>query len=342
MKANDMFSVRRLSCLLLSACTLQHALAAPVDDATRQRVVRTLAERMAQHCHDAALGRRVADTLLRRLAAHAYDAPAEPQDFASMLDRELRALSGDEHGGVIYTEEEQEPDHPPDFVADTMRTDPEGWLRRRSRVLDAARKSRFGFPKSERLAGNVAYIRIDEFMEPEIVGQVVKAEMAAVRDARALILDLREHGGGTPETGTLLSAWLFDDKPVHLNDQVTRGIGRVLPVWTQPVASDLRFGSRKPVYILVGPDTFSAGENFAYTLQALRRAVVVGAPTRGGAHGGRGYRLDTHFVGSIPVRKTVNPVTGGDWSGAGVQPDVRVDPAQALERALVLARKSGS
>ena len=44
---------------------------------------------------------------------------------------------------------------------------------------------------------------------------------------------------------------------------------RVLPVWTQPVASDLRFRSRQPVFILVSKQTFSAAENLAYTLQAL-------------------------------------------------------------------------
>lgn len=294
---------------------------------------------MAQHYVDAALGARVAVVLRQRLAAHDYDGIADAEAFAGRLTKELHELTRDEHAEVAYMEQALEPDRSQTAVLNPGKTDLDGWIRRLDRGLRDAHARQFGFPDSRRLANNIAYVRIDEFAEPMIAGHTVAAEMAAVADAAALIIDLRANGGGNPDTVAQLCAYLFDDKPVHLNDQFTPGIGRVLPVWTQPVASDLRFGSRKPVYVLVGGETFSAAENLAYTLQALRRATIVGAPTRGGAHGGRGFRLAEHFIAGVPNRRTVSPVTGTDWEGKGVQPDVRVDEARALETAQALAAR---
>ncbi|WP_296946529.1 S41 family peptidase [uncultured Massilia sp.] len=331
--------ISRPGAAFLAACLLSCAARAdPVDGATRAQVVELLAARMAQHYVSADTGARVAAALRADLAQRRYEGVDDAEAFAQRLTERVVALSGDEHAGVLYAAQALAPDNPPGFVPDPGRTDLEGWLRRHERQLRAAQARSFGFPDSRRLDGNLAYVRIDAFPEPALAGPTLKAEMARVADAAALILDLRENGGGSADTVALLCAWLFDDVPVHLGDQVARGIGRVQPMWTQPVASDLRFGSRKPVYVLVGPETFSAAENLAYTLQALGRAVVVGARTRGGAHGANGFRLAEHFLGSIPSRRTVNAVTGTDWERTGVRPDVATAPAAALQAAVALAR----
>ncbi|MFC5550856.1 S41 family peptidase [Massilia aerilata] len=312
----------------------------PVDQATRTEVVETLAERMTRHYVLADVGVRTAATLRQRLAGGAYDGIGDAEGFAARLTGDLQELTRDKHAEVAYMAEEEGPDRPQNQVPHPATMDIEMRVRGMERMMRAVSKRRFGFPDSRRLAGNVAYVRIDEFPEPILAGQAIAAEMGAVADAAALILDLRENGGGNPDSVTQLCAYLFDDKPVHLNDQLTRGIGRVLPMWTQPVANDQRFGSRKPVFILVGKETFSAAENLAYTLQALKRATIVGVPTGGGAHGGRGFRLSAHFIGGIPNRQTLNSVTHADWEGKGVQPDVRVGEAQALETAQALAAKA--
>jgi C-terminal processing protease CtpA/Prc len=335
-----MASARFIAAFVLALCA-RHAVATPqVDQATRIEVVQTLAERMAQHYVFADEGARAAAMLRRRLDSGAYDGLSDAQGFVARLSADLQELTRDQHAEVVYMEAAEPPDRPQNVVLHPAMIDVDVRVRSMDRMMRAVSASRFGFPDSRRLAGNIAYVRIDEFPEPVLAGQAVDAEMAAVADAAALIIDLRENGGGNPDTVTRLCGYLFDDKPVHLNDQLTRGIGRVLPVWTQPAASDLRFGSRKPVFILVGKETFSAAENLAYTLQVLRRATVVGVPTRGGAHGGRGFRLSEHFIASIPNRRTVNAVTHADWEGKGVQPDVRVNEDQALETAQALAAKA--
>jgi hypothetical protein len=336
-----MSSPFRSAAFVLALCAQHAAIAAPpVDKATRTEVVETLADRMAQHYVFADVGDRAAASLRQRLAGGAYDGLEDAEGFAARLTGDLQELTHDLHAEVAYMEEALEPDRPHEQVRHPGADDIEARVRGMDRMMRAVSARRFGFPDSRRLAGNVAYVRIDEFPEPILAGQAVAAEMAAVADAAALIIDLRENGGGNPDTVTQMCAYLFDDRPVHLNDQLTRGIGRVLPMWTQPVAGDLRFGSRKPVFILVGKETFSAAENLAYTLQALKRASIVGAPTRGGAHGGRGFRLGEHFIAGIPNRRTVNAVTHADWEGKGVQPEVRVDEKTALETAQALAAKA--
>jgi len=99
-----------------------------------------------------------------------------------------------------------------------------------------------------------------------------------------------------------------------------------------------RFGSTKPVYVLTSKRTFSAAENFAYDLQALKRVVVVGEPSGGGAHPNEVKKLTPHFAMSIAIGRSINPITNADWEGSGVIPDVPVPADRALEKALELAR----
>jgi retinol-binding protein 3 len=83
--------------------------------------------------------------------------------------------------------------------------------------------------------------------------------------------------------------------------------------------------------------TFSAAEEFAYNLQTRQRATIVGETTRGGANPGRGFRLHDHFWVFMPTGQAINPVTGKNWDGTGVLPDVKVPTEIALETAHVIA-----
>ena len=49
------------------------------------------------------------------------------------------------------------------------------------------------------------------------------------------------------------------------------------------------------VFVLTNARTFSGGEEIAYNLQALKRAVVVGERTIGGAHHVDVYQVHPHF-----------------------------------------------
>lgn len=72
-------------------------------------------------------------------------------------------------------------------------------------------------------------------------------------------------------------------------------------------------------------------------MQALKRAIVVGERTGGGAHGTLSHRVNNHFTISVPFSRSINPVTKTDWEGTGVKPDIEVPAEYALLTAEIAA-----
>ena len=134
-----------------------------------------------------------------------------------------------------------------------------------------------------------------------------------------------------------VASYFFGAKPVHFTDMYWRDENKLVEVWTSEKVP-VRRSANQPLYLLVGPSTFSAAEDFCYSLQQLKRATVVGETTGGGAHMGRGLqRLSPLFTAFIPVGQSLNPITKTNWENVGVQPDVRVPVERALTEAHLAA-----
>jgi C-terminal processing protease CtpA/Prc len=86
--------------------------------------------------------------------------------------------------------------------------------------------------------------------------------------------------------------------------------------------------------VLTSDRTFSGGEEFAYNLKHFGRATIVGETTVGGAHPTEPVELPRDFVMGVPNARPVHPVTGTNWEGSGVEPDIAVPAETALEVAL--------
>jgi hypothetical protein len=197
--------------------------------------------------------------------------------------------------------------------------------------------------RSEVMAGNIGYLEVRSFGFPaEFIAEGVAAAMTPLADTDALIIDIRANGGGTPYAVAHLASYLFGPDSVHLNSIYWRPEDSTMHFWTSRDVPGRRFGPTKPVYVLVSGRTFSAAEEFAYDLQTRKRATIVGAATRGGANPGQGERLDDHFFAFVPSGRAINPVTGDNWEGVGVIPDVPVHADSALSAALDLARRQGA
>jgi C-terminal processing protease CtpA/Prc len=199
----------------------------------------------------------------------------------------------------------------------------------------------YGFFRVERLPGNVAYLDLRVFIDTnEGSSDTATAAMNFLAHTDALIIDLRQNRGGFPTMIQLLCSYLFGSEPVLLNTFAFRAGGRHEEWWTLPDVPGTRYGEQKPVYVLTSAETFSAGEEFAYDLQARRRATIVGEVTGGGANPGAMVPLSHGFAAFIPFGRAVNPVTGTNWEGVGVKPDVPVPATEALRTAQVLALRS--
>ena len=92
--------------------------------------------------------------------------------------------------------------------------------------------------------------------------------------------------------------------------------------------------------MLTSKVTFSAGEMCADVLQSSRRATIIGEKTDGGANAGASYRINPHFEAFIPIGRMINPLTGTNWEGSEVTPDISVPQAQSFNVAYKLALQS--
>ena len=194
----------------------------------------------------------------------------------------------------------------------------------------------YGVEQVERLEGNVGYIKLRGVASAQVGGQAVAAAMELVAETDALIFDLTANRGGDPDGVQLWNSYLFKDSETHLNSIYDAETRHVREYWTLAYLPGRRYLDR-PVYVLTSSFTFSAGEEFAYNLQAQQRAVLIGETTRGGAHPTDQFAITPTMEVTVPVARSINPVTGTNWEGVGVGPDVPVPADEALPTAYGMA-----
>lgn len=184
------------------------------------------------------------------------------------------------------------------------------------------------------LAGNIGYLRINMFLDAPPVTEKLAAAFGMLSETGALIIDVRDAPGGEPAGVASVISHLVDrpTPTVHVDDPAGSPQRRTFHAEPRTPAF-----TGRPVYVLIDSGTASGAEEFAYDLQAMGRAVLVGQGTWGGATPG-GYRpLAEGFVAFIPMQIVTNTVTGTNWEGVGVRPDVEVPADQALATAHRLA-----
>jgi hypothetical protein len=286
-------------------------------------VVRQAIELVVEHYVFADIAKDLGDVLAEGLDSGRYD-NADVESLARMVTDDLQSINGDRHLRLV---------HQIDEIGDMA--DEDEWL---ARQAAEAAETMSGIKRVERLAGNIGLIQFSPTLySTAIIGESIVAAMRLVSDTGALILDLRDLRGGNPNAVVLVCTYLLEDESVHLNTLFMRNAERTSQVWTSPWVPGQRYAKDKPIWVLVGPDTFSGGEAIAYNLQKLGRATVVGEPSGGGAHVREGFTLHPHHELTVPVMRPISPVTDGNWEGTGVQPDIAVTTADALDHAHQLA-----
>jgi C-terminal processing protease CtpA/Prc len=256
-----------------------------------------------------------------------YDRITSGRKLAETLTSHLQEVSRDKHLRVRHSAEPlpppQEGGPSPEEIA--------GYRR-----FLVARN--YGFQKVERIRGNVGYLSLNAFIEPDLAGDTAAAAMGFLANTDALIVDLRENGGGDPAMVALLCTYLFPSEPVHLNSLYWREGDRTQQFWTLPYVPGKRY-TGKEVYVLTSKRTFSGAEEFTYNLKNLKRATIIGETTGGGAHPGGTRRVTEHFAVWVPSGRAINPISKTNWEGTGVTPDVAVPADQALATAHLAALK---
>ena len=291
-----------------------------VDAATRARVIDGAILNLNEFYVSPETAKKMGEAVRTRQKKGEYDSVNDGDSFAKMLTDNFQEVSHDKHLHVNFSPARipERPAGPPDAEA----------VARYRRDME---RMNCGFDKVEILPGNVGYLKFDMFADPEICGPTAVAAMNFLANVDAIIFDLRENGGGDPKMIALVSTYLFSG-PTHLNDLWERKSDATSQYWTLPYVPG-KLLDQKPAYVLTSKQTFSGAEEFSYNLKNLKRATIVGETTGGGAHPVSGHRLDDRFMIGVPFAKAINPISKTNWEGTGVEPDVKVNAADALATA---------
>jgi C-terminal processing protease CtpA/Prc len=195
-----------------------------------------------------------------------------------------------------------------------------------------------GFKEVKILEGNIGYIDLRLFFALSAASSFADQHMKTLASADAIIIDLRQNGGGYPDMVQYLCSYFFDKK-ILLNSLYYRVPDETREFWTVDVK-----GKKMPdipLFILTSKRTFSGAEEFAYNMQTQKRAVLIGETTGGGANPGGVFTVNDQLSIFIPTGRAINPITKTNWEGVGVKPDVVADVDKALEQATKLATEAG-
>jgi len=302
-----------------------------VAQAKPREAVGAIATEIRGRYFSAEKGDAIADALESEAASGKYDALTDPRDLAAALSARLNPE--DAHFNVVWSA-----DPPPQPQAPGPGPAPQ----RPSPDEDPFRLVNYGFSGVEILPGNIGVIEMRQFADIDFddpddpARRAADAALALVANADAVVFDLRNNGGGSPGmVGYLVSAFTPADANIYNVFHSRRGTRDEKPgeFYAKP---DLTV----PLYILVSGRTGSAAEAFPYTLQAAGRATVVGEASGGAANPGGTALIPGGFRIFISSGSPINPVTGKNWEGTGVLPDIAVASAGALDAARLHALKA--
>ena len=288
-----------------------------------QAMVRDVAQLATEKYVYPEVGHEIAKKMQTKLERGDYNGIVKADELALTLTEDLRAISNDRHWCVVYDPQRSVENVDPETEDDERQLT--GWLVQ-------ARRRNFGFERVERLRGNIGYIDLREFALSEYAGDTAVAAMGFVANCDALIFDLRQNHGGYPSMVQLITSYLLDPEPQHINTFYYRPTDDYQQFWTFPHVPGRRLPD-VPVYVLTSRATGSGAEEFAYNLKHMARATLVGETTVGAAHPVTKEIVQQHFQVLLPYGRPINPITNDNWESIGVEPHIPVPQENALRTA---------
>jgi len=193
------------------------------------------------------------------------------------------------------------------------------------------------------LTGNIALVKVNTMMDQEKADQLFADNFAHISKADALILDLRENGGGNSGIGYRILSFLVD-KPFKQSKWMTREYHPTFRPWgrqenaygdanayehslnsIKKMRGENTVPFLKPVIVLSSPRTGSAAEDFLVAFKPLNRGLIIGEPSNGST--GQPLVISLPGGGSARICSKYDSFPDGtQFVGVGVIPDVLARP----------------
>lgn len=311
--------MRRFIFALAFAVTASPALAQdfPIGAAYRSRIIDGVSQKLSEGYFDANTAKLIETQLTKKSVRAAYDTLNSAAAFSAAMTKDLRTWSNDRHLQIFFSKDP--------IPTKGIPAEPE---------LDESARRNFGLFALTRFTGNIGYIEIGRFDAASRAGPTIQAAMQFLANTDALIIDLRQNGGGHADGVAQLTSYFLAEQ-TKLATLERRDKNASDQVWSAPYVAPKYLN--KPVFILTSGRTFSGAEGFAYDMKYFAKATIVGEKTRGGANPGGVQMIDEHFAVFVPTARVVHAATGTNWDANGIAPDVAVAAKDASKTALKLA-----
>ncbi|MEZ5040647.1 MAG: S41 family peptidase [Saprospiraceae bacterium] len=326
-KSPDFYTLLILSCLFLTLGFRTQAQS--IDKHYKTEAINTLKQLMNERYVFPDVAQKTSAHLDKQLQSGQFDASEDLESFAKALTIEVQSINKDKHMRIRPMPPFQAPENTPSRM-----------IEEHLNQLKQSRASVAGFQAIEKLDGNIGYIDLRGFYGVEVGGPMADLAMKMLATSDAMIIDLRKNGGGSPGMVQYLCSYFFD-KRVHLNSLYWRQSDETQEFWTLDKVAGKKMPD-VPLFILTSSRTFSGAEEFSYNMQTQKRATLVGETTGGGANPGGTFRINKDLTVFIPTGTAINPITGTNWEGVGVIPEVKTSKEDALDKAIALATEAAA
>jgi retinol-binding protein 3 len=260
--------------------------------------------------------------LRQRQKDKSYDNIQDVRKLAEVITEDICKIHRDPHMHVVHDK----------WLVDHLRKGGTENAEQKAQADLHWKENNYWFRKVEHLPGNVGYLKFDAFTDNiEAARPIISSALTFLSNTSAIILDLRANGGGSPDMVNFLESFFFKER-TRMNDIIDGRTKDTTFYHTEP-ASTKGVLLEQPVYILTSKKTFSAAEDFTYGMQNAKRATIVGEITGGGAHPTMPVSVGQNFAIMVPFARSYNYLTGTDWEGTGIIPEIKTDASDALSKA---------
>ncbi|MEP0264305.1 S41 family peptidase [Dokdonia sp.] len=296
----------------------------PVTEQEVNTIVDSITSIVKRYYIDPEIGTKIVNNIRTKHKNGAYTTMTNPQTLADTLEVDLRAINNDLHMSMIY----RSPRERTTGDAPSIQVNSSGiW-------------SNYGLSEIKVLEGNIGYLKIKHFTRHqyfEAIKPVVTSAIESLKNTEALIVDVRDNGGGFEDMVAYYISYFFDSKePIHLSDYRCTLHGHTYGISTDPNVLGTKLPDTK-LYVLVNANTGSAAESFAYMLKHLGRATIIGETTVGAGNGASIHSVNDRFIVQVSSEETINAVTKTSFEQVGVIPHIKTTSAHAFTKGYQLA-----
>jgi hypothetical protein len=187
--------------------------------------------------------------------------------------------------------------------------------------LDWVQKNNWGYA----WIGDIAYLTFGSWDPDEIVVAEVDAALDSVRDAAALILDVRTAARGDEDVAFQVAGRFADASRVALYESFRDGPGHgdLSPPSPRSVEPRGSWQYTGPVVVLAGRGAVGSAEAFIAAMRELPHVTIMGEPTGGSVGDPAVHPLGGGWLYAVP-RRLVFTADTTVIEGEGIRPDTLV------------------